>query len=85
MWEVLMMYGVGGKILGAIKSMCEESMVCVRMCLRLRRKFRVDVGLRQAFVMWPWLFNIFIDEVVREVNSRVMEKYVALVSDNDRE
>jgi hypothetical protein len=48
--------------------------------------FRVDVGLRQGFVMSPWLFNIiFIDGVVREVNSTVMEKGVALVSDTDRE
>jgi hypothetical protein len=28
MWEVLGMYGVGGKILGVIKSMYEESTVC---------------------------------------------------------
>jgi hypothetical protein len=28
MWEVLMMYGVGGKILSAIKSMPAEIMVC---------------------------------------------------------
>jgi hypothetical protein len=28
MWEILMMYSVGGKILSAIKSMYEESMVC---------------------------------------------------------
>jgi hypothetical protein len=34
--------------------------------------------------MSPWLFNIFIDGVVREVNSRVMENGVALVSGNDR-
>jgi hypothetical protein len=35
--------------------------------------------------MSQWLFNIFIDGVVREVNSRVMEKGVALVSGNGRE
>jgi hypothetical protein len=34
--------------------------------------------------MSPWLFSIFIG-VVREVNSRVMEKGVMLVSDNARE
>jgi hypothetical protein len=32
--------------------------------------------------MSPWVLNIFIDRVV---NSRVMERGVALVSDNDRE
>jgi hypothetical protein len=41
------MYGVGGKILGATKSMYEESMVCVRIGRKLGREFKVDVGLRQ--------------------------------------
>jgi hypothetical protein len=50
-WEVLMMYGVGGKILGAVKSKNEESMVCIRIGRRLGRKFRVDVGLRQGCVI----------------------------------
>jgi hypothetical protein len=35
--------------------------------------------------MSPWLFNSSIDGVVREVNSRLMEIRVALVSDKDRE
>jgi hypothetical protein len=83
MWDVLMMYGVGDKILGVIKSMYEESMACIRIGRCLGRKFRVDVGPRQGCVMSPWFFNIFIG-VVREVNSRVMEKGIALVSDNDR-
>ena len=62
MWEVLMMYGVGGKILGAIKSMYEESMVCIRIGRRLGRKFRVDVGLRQGCVMSPWLLSSLLME-----------------------
>jgi hypothetical protein len=65
--------------------MYEESMVRVRIGRGLETKFRVDVGLRRGCVMSPWLFNIFVDGVVRQVNSRVMEKGVALVSDNDRD
>jgi hypothetical protein len=57
MWEVLRMYGVGGKIPSAIKCMYEESMVCVRICRKLERKFKVDVGLRQGCVMSSLLFN----------------------------
>jgi hypothetical protein len=48
-------------------------------------QFRVDMGIRLGCMMTAWLFNIVIDGVVREMNSRVMEKGVALVSDNDRE
>jgi hypothetical protein len=43
MSEVLRMYGVGGKILSAIKSMYEESMVCVRIGRKLGRKIKVDL------------------------------------------
>jgi hypothetical protein len=45
MW---IMYCVGGKTLSAIKSMYEESMVCIRIGRRLERKFRVDVRLRRG-------------------------------------
>ena len=31
--------------------------------------FLVRVGLRQDVVMSPWLFNLYIDGVVREVNA----------------
>jgi hypothetical protein len=76
MWETLM-YGVGGNVLRLIKTRYKESMVCVRIGEGLGRKFRVDMGLRQGCVMSTWLFNIFIDGVVREVNSIVMERGVA--------
>jgi hypothetical protein len=68
MWEVSMMYGVGSKILGAIKTMHEEIMVWVRIGRGLWRKFRIDVVIRQDCVMSLWLFKIFIDGVVREVS-----------------
>ena len=34
----------------------------------------VNVGLRQGCVMSPWLFNVYMDGVVREVNIRVLGK-----------
>ena len=36
--------------------------------------FPVNVGLRQGYVMSPWLFNAYMDGVVREVNIRVLGK-----------
>ena len=41
------------------------------------------VGLRQECVMLPWLFNLYIDGVVREVNARVLGRGLKLVDGND--
>jgi hypothetical protein len=60
-------------------------MVCVTIGRKLERKFKVYLGLRQGCVISPWLFNIFIDGVVAEVNTRVMERKAAMMSDGDGE
>ena len=44
--------------------------------------FPVNVGLRQGCVMSPWLFNVYIDGVVREVNVRMLETGLDLQSSN---
>ena len=44
--------------------------------------FPVNVGLRQGCVMSPWLFNVYMDEVVREVNVRVLGKGLELLNAN---
>ena len=43
------------------------------------------VGLRQGCVMSPWLFNLYIDGVVREVNARALGRGLKLVDGNDNE
>ena len=40
--------------------------------------FPVNVGLRQVCVMSPWLFNVYMDSVVREVNVGVLGKGIEL-------
>ena len=45
--------------------------------------FPVNVGLRQGCVMSPWLFNVYMDGVVQEVNVRVLGKGLELKSVND--
>ena len=44
--------------------------------------FLVNVGLRQGCVMSPWLFNVNMDGVVREVNVRVLGKRMEWLSAN---
>ena len=79
MWNVLRLYGVGGKLLKAVKSLYGGSKACVRVGNELSDWFEVRVGLRQGCVMSPWLFNLYIDGVVREVNARVLGRGLELI------
>ena len=44
--------------------------------------FPVNVGLGQGCVMSPWLFNVYMNAVVRDVNVRVLGKGLELLSAN---
>lgn len=82
LWEVLGLYGVGGKLLNAVKGFYVESRACVRIGNDVSDRFPVKVGLRQGCVMSPWLFNVYMDGVVREVNARVLGRGLELVGEN---
>ena len=71
LWQVLRIYGIGGRVLRGIMSFYVEGKACVRVGGELSESFEVKMGLRQGCVMSPWLFNVFMDGVVREVYARV--------------
>ena len=79
MWEVLGLYGVGGRLLNAVKSFYINSRACVRIGNEVSDWFPVRVGLRQGCVMSPWLFNVYMDGVVREVNARILGRGLELI------
>lgn len=81
LWKVLRMYGVGGKLLGAVKSFYVGSRACVRWGRETGEWFPVSVGLRQGCVMSPWLFNVFMDGVVREVKACMLERGAKMVNE----
>ena len=59
------------------------SKACVRVGNEVSEWFPVRVGLRQGCVMLPWLFNLFIDGVIREVNTEVLGRGLKWVDGND--
>ena len=64
MWQVLRVYGVGGKLLKEVESFYVDSRVCVKVGNDVSEWFVVNVGLRQGCVMSPWLCNVYMDFVV---------------------
>ena len=81
LWEVLMIYGVGGKLLSAVKSFYEEASACVKISGETSEHFEIKVGLRQGCVMSPWLFNIYMDGVMREMKGKVGEVGVRMYAE----
>ena len=67
LWNVLRLNGIGGRLLQGVKSLYVGSKACVRVGNEVSEWFPVRVGLRQGCVMSPWLFNLDIDGVLREV------------------
>ena len=67
-----------------MQSFYVDSRACVRVGNDVSEWFLVNVGLRQGCVMSPWLFNLYMDGVVREVNVRVLGKGLELLGANDR-
>ncbi len=72
LWEVLRIYGVGGKLLSAIKSFYEEASVCVKISRKISEDFEIKVG-RLGCVMSSWLFNIYMDGAIRGMKGKVGE------------
>ena len=63
MWQMLRVYGVGGKLLKAVQSFYVD-WACVWVGNDMSEWFLVNVGLRQGCAMSPWLFNVYMDGVV---------------------
>ena len=82
MWEMLRVYGVGGKLLKAVQSFYVDSRARVRVGNYVNEWFPVNVRLRQGCVMSPWFFNVYMDGVVREVNVKVLGKLLEQLREN---
>ena len=64
LWQVLRIHDVGGKLLNGIKSMHIKSLACVR---GESKYFRIDCGARNSCIMSPWLLNVYMEAVMKEV------------------
>ena len=65
--QVLRIYDVGGKLLSGIKSMYVDSSASVKIKGVESEQFRIDSGVRQGCIMFPRLFSVYMDGVLKEV------------------
>ena len=82
-WNVLRLYGIGGRLLRGVKSLYVGSKACVRIRNEVSEWFPVRGGVRQGCVMSLRLFNLYIDGVVRDINVRVLGRVLKLLDGND--
>ena len=83
LWEVLRIYGVGGKLLDALKDSYKGSKACVKYGGKISNYFDVGVGVRQGCVMSPWLFNVYMDGVIKEVKAKIAGAGVKMYESGD--
>ena len=74
-------YDVGGKLLSGIKSMYVDSSACVRVKGGESEQFGIDNGVRQGCIMSPWLFNINMEGVIKEVKMGIGKMGVSFMED----
>ena len=65
--QVLRTYDVGGNLLNVIKSMCVNSLTCIKVKGGESEFFRINSGVRQGYVISPWLFTVYMYAVMKEV------------------
>ena len=75
LWSALRENGIVGRLLGSIEALHKESKACVRVEGELSEEFSVQQGLRQGCPLSPWLFNIFLNRVVREAMKEFKEEW----------
>ena len=59
--------GGGSKLFNVIKSVYADSSTCIRIKGGESERFRINSAVRQGCVMSPWLFNVYMDGVMKDV------------------
>ena len=74
LWVVLDKYGIKGKFLRAIQALYVGSKACVKVGGLTSEEFEVRRDVRQGCTLSPWLFNLFMDNVMREARGSFVDE-----------
>ena len=69
LWHKMFAYGIHGKILDVIRSLCKNLQSCVRVNGRFTDLLLQSAGVRQGDTLAPTLFAIFIDDLAMEIKA----------------
>ena len=58
-----------------------DSSACVRVKGRESERFRIDSGVRQGFIMPPWVFDVYMNGVMKEVKMGMGRRRVSFLED----
>ena len=64
LWRVLFDYGIRGRLLRSVQALYEGGRARVKVQGMESQWFGVHKGVRQGCTLSPWLFNVFVDNVV---------------------
>ncbi len=78
MWDVLKVYGVGGRLLNGMKAFYKDAKACITVNGGTGENFKIIRGVRQGCVMSLWLFNLYMDGVIREMKAKVGDVVVEM-------
>ena len=78
MWHVLGKYGINGQLLKECKVCMKRVSHVSEYVERTANGLKIGVGLRQGCVTLLWLFNLFMDAVMKEVREKAGDVGVTL-------
>ena len=73
-----------GKLLSGIRSMYVDNSACVRVKGGEIEQFRIDSGLRQGCIMFPWIFNVYMDGEMEGVKMGMGRRGVSFLEDGGK-
>ena len=73
LWEALRQAQVEEGLVRAVQSLYMECEAKVKVGEKYSEWFKMDQGVRQGCTLSPWLFNVFLDIIVKEAREGFME------------
>ena len=69
LFRKLQSYGINGRFFNIIKNIYNDDQACVKIHNQCTKTFKINQGVRQGCVLSPLLFNIFLADLAKQLDS----------------